>query len=209
MVLSSSAAILTFIGFVNSGLITFPQSVAVMSAANLGTTVTSWLVAGFGFKINIAAFVMPMLGIGAFLRTNTRNRWRARGAACAGFGLLFIGIETMRSGMAGIDWQLGRRPGSGPGAIWILAMGCGVMTGGPIALEASWRAVAEIPNLAFCHIRSRFTDVVSPTPLPRRGTHPHREFHDRKRARPNGWGPAIRPLAARPSRRRSPVQAGG
>jgi len=139
VVQSSSAAILAVIGFVSAGLVTFPQAVAVMLGANLGTTVTSWLVAVFGFKIKISAAAMPMLGIGAFLWMLARHRWRAVGAVLAGFGLLFIGIDTMQTGMAGVDWQLDRWAGSGPGAIWLLALIGAVMT---VVMQSSSAAAA-------------------------------------------------------------------
>lgn len=139
VVQSSSAAILAVIGFVSAGLVTFPQAVAVMLGANLGTTVTSWLVAVFGFKIKISAAAMPMLGIGAFLWMLARHRWRAVGGVLAGFGLLFIGIDTMQSGMAGVDWQLDRWAGTGPGAIWLLALIGAVMT---VVMQSSSAAAA-------------------------------------------------------------------
>jgi len=139
VVQSSSAAILAVIGFVSAGLVTFPQAVAVMLGANLGTTVTSWLVAVFGFKIKIAAAAMPMLGVGAFLWMLAKHHWRAIGAVLAGFGLLFIGIDTMQSGMAGVDWQLERWAGTGPGAIWLLALIGAVMT---VIMQSSSAAAA-------------------------------------------------------------------
>ena len=139
VVQSSSAAILAVIGFVSAGLVTFPQAVAVMLGANLGTTVTSWLVAIFGFKIKISAAAMPMIGIGAFLWMLGKNRWRAVGAVLAGFGLLFIGIDAMQTGMADVDWQLERWAGHGPGAIWLLALIGAVMT---IVMQSSSAAAA-------------------------------------------------------------------
>jgi phosphate:Na+ symporter len=139
IVQSSSAAILAVIGFVSAGLVTFPQAVAVMLGANLGTTVTSWLVAVFGFKIKIAAAAMPMIGVGAFLWMLARHRWRSLGAVLAGFGLLFIGIDFMQTGMAGVDWQLDRWAGTGSGAIWMLALIGLVMT---VVMQSSSAAAA-------------------------------------------------------------------
>lgn len=139
VVQSSSAAILAVIGFVSAGLVTFPQAVAVMLGANLGTTVTSWLVAVFGFKVKIAAAAMPMLGVGAFLWMLARHRWRAVGGVLAGFGLLFIGIDFMQQGMADVDWQLDRWAGTGPGAIWLLALIGAVMT---VVMQSSSAAAA-------------------------------------------------------------------
>ncbi len=139
VVQSSSAAILAVIGFVSAGLVTFPQAVAVMLGANLGTTVTSWLVAVFGIKIKITAAAMPMIGVGAFLWILAKNRWQAAGAVLAGFGLLFVGIDAMQTGMSGVDWQLERWAGTGPGAIWLLALVGAVMT---IVMQSSSAAAA-------------------------------------------------------------------
>ncbi len=139
VVQSSSAAILAVIGFVSAGLVTFPQAVAVMLGANLGTTVTSWLVAVFGFKIKISAAALPMLGVGAFLWLLARHRLRATGAVLAGFGLVFIGIDYLQLGMAGVDWQLDRWAGSGPGAPWVLALIGALMT---VIMQSSSAAAA-------------------------------------------------------------------
>ena len=64
---SSTAAILTTIGFVSAGLITFPQAIGVIIGATLGTTSTPWIVALFGLRFRISAAAMPILGIGALL----------------------------------------------------------------------------------------------------------------------------------------------
>jgi phosphate:Na+ symporter len=106
IVQSSSAAILTVIGFVSAGLITHAQAVAVVLGANLGTTATSWLVAFFGLKINISAAALPMIGIGGFLWLLGKGRMRAAGAVLAGFGLIFTGIDYLQQGMSGIEWNL-------------------------------------------------------------------------------------------------------
>lgn len=120
LVQSSSAAILTVIGFVSAGLVTFPQAIAVVLGANLGTTATSWLVAVFGFKVKISAAALPMLGGGAFLWLLAKGRVRAVGAVLAGFGLVFIGIEYLQTGMATVEWNLDGI-GNGASAPWILA----------------------------------------------------------------------------------------
>jgi len=100
---SSSAATLTVIGFVSAGLVTFPQAVSVVMGANLGTTVTSWLVAVFGFKINIQNIALPMVGIGALLYVLAKGRMKSSGLALAGFGLIFVGIDFAQQGMAGVE----------------------------------------------------------------------------------------------------------
>ncbi|HEX4184563.1 MAG TPA: Na/Pi symporter, partial [Stellaceae bacterium] len=102
----STATTLTVIGFVSAGLVTFVQAVGVIIGATFGTTSTPWLVAIFGFRLRISAFAMPMLGVGAFLWLIAKGRTRSAGAILAGFGLLFIGIEYLQTGMEGISWNL-------------------------------------------------------------------------------------------------------
>jgi phosphate:Na+ symporter len=123
---SSTAATLTVIGFVSAGLITFPQAVGVIIGATFGTTSTAWLVAIFGFGLRISVAALPMLGIGAFLWLIAKGRTRSLGAILAGFGLLFIGIEYLQTGMEGISWNLDAFGGTGRGSQWILA-GIGIV----------------------------------------------------------------------------------
>jgi phosphate:Na+ symporter len=123
---SSTATTLTVIGFVSAGLVTFAQAVGVIIGATFGTTSTPWLVAIFGFRVSVSAGALPMLGIGAFLWLIARGRARSFGAILAGFGLLFIGIEYLQTGMEDISWDLDAIGGSGPGARWILG-GIGVL----------------------------------------------------------------------------------
>jgi len=80
---SSTAAILTVIGFVNAGLVTFSQAVGMIIGATLGTTSTIWLVAIFGLRFRISAAALPMLGVGAFLWLIARGKTRSLGAILA------------------------------------------------------------------------------------------------------------------------------
>ncbi|NUM78660.1 Na/Pi cotransporter family protein, partial [candidate division KSB1 bacterium] len=100
LVQSSSATTLTTIGFVSAGLLTFPQAVGVLFGANLGTTSTGWIVAVLGLKISVGKLALPLIGVGALLRLLTRDRLAAGGLALAGFGLIFVGIDTLQAGMA-------------------------------------------------------------------------------------------------------------
>jgi phosphate:Na+ symporter len=134
---SSTAAILTVIGFVSAGLITFSQAAGVIIGATLGTTSTPWLVAIFGFRLRIATAAMPILGVGALLWLVGKGRARSLGAILAGFGLLFNGIEYMQNGMAGVSWNL--ESFTGPGSLWILAAIGVVMT---IVMQSSSAAAA-------------------------------------------------------------------
>jgi phosphate:Na+ symporter len=107
---SSTAAILTVIGFVSAGLVTFSQAVGMIIGATLGTTSTIWLVAIFGLRFRISAAALPMLGIGAFLWLIARGKTRSFGAVLAGFGLIFTGIDFLQTGMGGISWNLEALP---------------------------------------------------------------------------------------------------
>src|ERR1700752_2431156 len=96
---SSTATTLTVIGFVSAGLVTFSQAVGVIIGATFGTTSPPWLVAIFGFRLRISAFALPMLAVGAFLWLIAKGKTRSSGAILAGFGLLFIGIDYLQTGM--------------------------------------------------------------------------------------------------------------
>jgi phosphate:Na+ symporter len=137
LIQSSTAAILTVIGFVSAGLMTFAQSIGVIMGATLGTTSTPWMVAFFGFRVRISSFAMPMLGVGGLLWLVGKGRARSVGALLAGFGLLFTGIDYMQTGMEGVTWSFERF--TGPGSMWIL-FGIGVaMT---IVMQSSSAAAA-------------------------------------------------------------------
>src|SRR5215831_9547992 len=123
---SSTATILTVIGFVGAGLITLSQAIAVNMGATLGTTSTPWMVAILGLRLRIATAALPILGAGAFLWLIARGKTRSLGAVLAGFGLIFTGIDFLQTGMAGIKWDLEALAGGGAGAMWILA-GIGIV----------------------------------------------------------------------------------
>jgi phosphate:Na+ symporter len=109
---SSSATTVTTVGFVAAGLLTFPQALGIIFGANLGTTVTGWMVAVFGFKLKIGAAALPVVFGGALLRVFGRGRWREMGKAVAGFGVIFLGMSFMQEGMAGFEGTV--TPGNFP-----------------------------------------------------------------------------------------------
>ena len=104
LVQSSSVVTVAVIGFVNAGLTTFQRAVWVIFGSNLGTTMTAWLVALIGFKFQIDAFALPIIGLGALLRLFApSDRYRSLGMALAGFGILFLGIETLSGGFSSLS----------------------------------------------------------------------------------------------------------
>lgn len=100
VVQSSSATTLAAIGMVNGGLLTLEQTLGVIYGANIGTTLTAWMVSIIGFKVKTEAFALPFVGVGAMLKIFTRGRASSFGETVAGFGLLFYGISLMQAGMS-------------------------------------------------------------------------------------------------------------
>ncbi|MBI1317719.1 MAG: Na/Pi cotransporter family protein [Candidatus Hydrogenedens sp.] len=101
LIQSSSATTVTAIGFVSAGILTFAQALGVVLGASLGTTATGWMVAVLGLKISLGLYALPLIAIGAFIQLLARGRARQLGLALAGFGLIFVGIESLQRGMEG------------------------------------------------------------------------------------------------------------
>jgi phosphate:Na+ symporter len=141
LVQSSSATTLATIGFVSAGLLTFGQAVGVLYGASLGTTSTGWLVSTLGLKLSIGKLALPFVAAGAVLRLSKRGRWSELGLALAGFGLIFIGIDTLQEGMETLAARID--PALLPsGGFWgpLLLMGVGAaMT---VLMQSSSAAVA-------------------------------------------------------------------
>jgi phosphate:Na+ symporter len=104
VVQSSSAVTVATVGFVNAGLLTLQQAVWVIFGTNVGTTVTSWLVAAVGVKIDVGELALPLLGIGMLLSLSARPSSRRGGVghALAGFGIFFLGINILQEGFSQI-----------------------------------------------------------------------------------------------------------
>lgn len=103
---SSSATTVTAVGFVSAGLLTFPQSVGVIFGANIGTTITGWMVAIIGFKLELGLMAMLLLPVGVLMRFFGSLKVRQVGWVLAGFSVLFLGIETMQQGLASFEGVL-------------------------------------------------------------------------------------------------------
>lgn len=113
LVQSSSATTVATVGFVSAGLLTFPQALGILFGANIGTTLTGWLVALIGFKLSLGTALLPFLLIGLLMRLFGRRRVPHVGWALAGFALIFFGIEQMRLGLAPFEGIV--TPASFPG----------------------------------------------------------------------------------------------
>ncbi|MGL4986912.1 MAG: Na/Pi cotransporter family protein [Treponemataceae bacterium] len=92
---SSSATTVMVVSFVNAGLLTLTQSIGVIFGANIGTTVTAWIIALVGFKFKIGAIAIPLFGIGYLCANIRRLKKQSLGEALMGFGLLFMGLSLL------------------------------------------------------------------------------------------------------------------
>ncbi len=93
---SSSATTVMVVGFVNASLMGLKQAIGVILGANVGTTITGWLV-----TLKIVKYSMPIIGIGVSIRFFSKSEnWRYTGEIIFGFGLLFLGMQTMKQGFA-------------------------------------------------------------------------------------------------------------
>jgi len=102
LVQSSSATTVMVVSFVNAGLLTLVQSIGVVMGANIGTTLTGWLVSILGFKFKIANIALPAIGIGLPLIFSKLTKRKNIGEIFVGFGLLFLGLKFLKSSVPDI-----------------------------------------------------------------------------------------------------------
>lgn len=99
---SSSATTVMMVSFVNAGLLSLAESIGVIMGANIGTTVTAWLISILGFKVKISVISLPLIGIGfplLFSKTNRRKSW---GEFIVGFAMVFLGLDFLKGSVPDI-----------------------------------------------------------------------------------------------------------
>ena len=94
---SSSATTVMVVSFVNAGLLTLAQAISVIMGANIGTTVTAWLVAWLGFKADISILAVPLMLFGFLFSNSKKNQRQNIGELIVGFSLLFLGLSFMKN----------------------------------------------------------------------------------------------------------------
>ncbi len=92
LIQSSSASTVMVVSFVNAGLMTLAQSIAVIMGANVGTTATAWIITLFGFKVDISTFALPMLAFAIPMLFAKKGRTKSIGEVVIGFAFLFMGL---------------------------------------------------------------------------------------------------------------------
>ena len=94
---SSSATTVMVVSFVNAGLLTLTQAISVIMGANIGTTVTAWLVSWLGFKADISILAVPLMALGFLFSLSKKDRRRNISELIVGFSLLFLGLSLMKN----------------------------------------------------------------------------------------------------------------
>ena len=97
LIQSSSASTVMVVSFVNAGLMTLGQSMAVIMGANVGTTATAWLISLFGFKVDITIFALPLIGLGVPLLFSNKSSRKSWGEFIIGFSFLFMGLSYINN----------------------------------------------------------------------------------------------------------------
>ena len=93
---SSSATTVMIVSFVNAGLLSLVESIGVIMGANIGTTITAWLITIVGFKVKIAAIALPIIAIGFPMMFSSKSNIKAWAEVLIGFALLFMGLDALK-----------------------------------------------------------------------------------------------------------------
>ena len=93
---SSSATTVMIVSFVNAGLLSLVESIGVIMGANIGTTVTAWLISLLGFKVKIAAIALPIIAIGFPMMFSSKSNIKSWAEVLIGFALLFMGLDALK-----------------------------------------------------------------------------------------------------------------
>ncbi|RUO37342.1 hypothetical protein CWE13_05105 [Aliidiomarina shirensis] len=144
IVQSSSAVIVTTLGFTNAGMLKLRQAAWVVFGSNLGTTMTAWIVAVIGLKLNVQVIALPLIGVGMLLKLFfSKGRAPHIGFALAGFGVLFLGLGILRDAFIDVADYLPLEQLGSTGALGIVL---GVLVGALLTalIQSSSAALAII-----------------------------------------------------------------
>ena len=106
LIQSSSATTVMVVSFVNAGLLSLSQSIGVIMGANIGTTVTAWIISALGFKVDMAAMSLPLLAVGVPLLFSGKSSRKSIGEFIFGFSFLFMGLSLLQANAP----DLGKNP---------------------------------------------------------------------------------------------------
>jgi len=103
LIQSSSATTVMVVSFANAGLLSLVESIGVIMGANIGTTVTAWLIAFFGFKIKISSFALPIIAIGFPMMFAKKSTLKSVAEVLIGFALLFLGLDALKNSVPDLN----------------------------------------------------------------------------------------------------------
>ena len=103
LIQSSSATTVMVVSFANAGLLSLVESIGVIMGANIGTTVTAWLIAFFGFKIKISSFALPIIAIGFPMMFAKKSTLKSVAEVLIGFALLFLGLDALKNAVPDLN----------------------------------------------------------------------------------------------------------
>lgn len=145
LVQSSSATTVMTVSFVNAGLLTLGESISVIMGANIGTTITGWLISIFGFKVNIASITLPIIAVGLPLMFSNKSNLKSWSEVLIGFALLFMGLDALKGSVPDLKGNpevlefLGNFSDLG---VWSLIISIGIGTLLTIIVQSSSAAMA-------------------------------------------------------------------
>ncbi|MBR4962928.1 MAG: Na/Pi cotransporter family protein, partial [Muribaculaceae bacterium] len=102
LIQSSSATTVMVVSFVNAGLLSLAQSISVIMGANIGTTLTAWVISFFGFAVDISAFAIPLIGLAIPFFFSSKSKRRSIGELILGFSFLFMGLAFLKDSVPDI-----------------------------------------------------------------------------------------------------------
>ncbi len=100
---SSSATTLMVVSFANASLLTLTEAISVIMGANIGTTITAWLIAILGFKVSMSEIALPLVGFGFLFMFSKKEKFKNWGSFIIGFAILFIGLQFLKEAMPDIN----------------------------------------------------------------------------------------------------------
>lgn len=103
LIQSSSATTVMIVSFVNAGLLTLRQSIGVIMGANIGTTITAWIITILGFKVKMDVLALPIIAFGLPLMFSSNNKYKALSEFLIGFALLFLGLDALKGAVPDIS----------------------------------------------------------------------------------------------------------
>src|SRR5574344_2677 len=103
LIQSSSATTVMVVSFVNAGILNLSNAIGVIMGANIGTTVTAWIITLFGIKVDIAVYSIPIIGLGFICMMLRSKKVQHIGEFLLGFGLLFLGLTFLKDSLSDLD----------------------------------------------------------------------------------------------------------